>query len=635
MSGTVTGKLAFCASARTGLGHLRRIANIAGEIRRAAPGLRLTLITNAPADGLRQGELNAFAETVLSERSDMARIAALTACDAVAVDTAVIPNLELLPQPLALILRETVEHRLAAFRLAAGRLWDVVLVAEPASHWTVSPAEVGGVRVTNVGWIYRKPECVGDRWFGGKGDPVLLVATGGGGSTSAAGELKRELEAVIDHVIAASARRPRVLQVLGPRASPAARLRNADAQIDVGARLNDMFASADVVLSTSGYNSILELAATSTPAVLFSVERTYDDQAARASFWGEALGRAHRIGCIASTASWISSVLESGVRRQPAIACPSGSADAAKELIGLVARARGRNDARLFAKVPQRPAAHVAKLSRRLFAAGVTTPPAIVAKGEDVLHFARLNGPTARDVWARIGPYRGDKPHDHASLIERVVTSAVSLHCSGIDPGSIGQLDPWAKINPRLAVGSHARDRLGSARIERVNALFDVARLHYGEFAESVRNVPVHGDFHLGQLISATGRKDLVLVDLDDIAFGPAEFDLANCAAHIATSPGLSAGSVLETATCLVRAFDEAYQTHSGRLLDARGMRVVLAVALMRRLLKLAEAGRLAGLDEILDAIGQLEVTGAGEFGRPLGRQRQRAVVDDARDPAE
>ena len=70
-------------------------------------------------------------------------------------------------------------------------------------------------------------------------------------------------------------------------------------------------------------------------------------------------------------------------------------------------------------------------------------------------------------------------------------------------------------------------------------------------------------------------------------------------------------------------------------MLGARGMRVVLAVALMRRLLKLAEAGRLAGLDEILDAIGQLEVTGAGEFGRPLGRQRQRAVVDDARDPAE
>ncbi len=621
--GSKTGRMAFCASARTGLGHLRRIGNIAGQIRRIAPQIELVLITNAPPAALDDDELaHCFAHSLQAERCDMARTAAMLDADAVVVDTAVLPDLELLPQTLALVLRETVEERVGAFRLPAGRLWDLVLVAEPSERWTVSPSAIGAARVENVGWIYRQPVGGLTPFERCDNQKIVLVAAGGGGAAAGADALKAEIETVLDRVLEGAAQRPLVLQVLGPRAQASARLRNADAQIDVGAHLNAAFAAADVVVSTSGYNSVLELAATTTPAVLVSVPRTYDDQSARAESWGEAIGLPHRSGDPLRTARWMTHVLNAGYRRNPAILERSGDLTAAHALVELMGQARAHARPGVFAKTDRTGRSSiVAALARRLFVAGVTTPAAMALRSPGTLGYASLAGPTAQELWSACGAADGHAAGGHAALIERIAAAALSLHRSQVVDDAIVPLDAWAKIRPRMAVGCDAVAGLGAARGRRMfKAAAQLADRH-ANASERNRTVLVHGDFHLRQLIAPIGRPDLAVVDLDDVAYGPAEFDLANFAAHVATTPGLGAGSVTEVACGLARIMSNAYVAQGGRPLDRAEMLHLLALSLLRRLLKLAETGRPELSEDILAAIESI-LSDAG-----AARTKRRAVV--------
>jgi hypothetical protein len=94
----------------------------------------------------------------------------------------------------------------------------------------------------------------------------------------------------------------------------------------------------------------------------------------------------------------------------------------------------------------------------------------------------------------------------------------------------------------------------------------------------------LHGDLHVGQFIRAvTG--DVWVVDLDDLALGPPEADIANFVAHLATTdPSLSiaewSGKVRQD-----------WSTLGGRL-DPSVFTRCLHLALLRRHLKLREAGR-------------------------------------------
>lgn len=91
----------FCATGKSGLGHLRRITNIARAIKTADSSMPLALMTNAPAEGLTSEELSFYEPIDVFPRSDMAKILAQKSDSVVVVvDTAVLPGLAVVDAPL-------------------------------------------------------------------------------------------------------------------------------------------------------------------------------------------------------------------------------------------------------------------------------------------------------------------------------------------------------------------------------------------------------------------------------------------------------------------------------------------------------------------------------------------------------
>ncbi|HSF96330.1 MAG TPA: hypothetical protein VLA52_14990 [Thermohalobaculum sp.] len=317
----------FCATGKTGLGHLRRCSTVARALQELAPRTPVGLATNAAIAGLEPADRAAFAVIETMEREDIGRGIAGRGHGPAVADTAVLLGLEALERPLVLILRETPADRVERFRLERGRPWDLVIVPNPQDHWLPEFGSDFARTVSPVGWIYRasvnpaRPARASLR---------VLVATGGGGTAKTAGALRAE----IDPVIAAArrmARRPfTVVQAIGPRAAPEGRLGEADESLDPGGELDREFGRADIVISTAGYNSVLELALTTVPALLVAIPRNIDDQAARARLWGPRLGATHLPGDTAASAAWLAGCIDAAKRRPAWDLGPSGGAAAAR-----------------------------------------------------------------------------------------------------------------------------------------------------------------------------------------------------------------------------------------------------------------------------------------------------------------
>jgi Ser/Thr protein kinase RdoA (MazF antagonist) len=111
------------------------------------------------------------------------------------------------------------------------------------------------------------------------------------------------------------------------------------------------------------------------------------------------------------------------------------------------------------------------------------------------------------------------------------------------------------------------------------------------------RNVTLHGDLHAGQFI-IDGSRNAWLLDFDDLAQGPAEADIGNFAAHLATSPAFGERPPLEGMRSWLHDASKAYPAHgealSADLADAYGR-----IALLRRALKLAERGQTGVCDQL------------------------------------
>ena len=319
------GPIWFLATSKSGLGHLRRISNIAGHLGdgRAAVGL----LTNAELSGLDAADRSVFGQVRVAERAEMANRLAGEDVGRIVVDTAVVPGIERRDEPLALILREMPEDRVERFRLPGGRPWDLVIVPNPEEHWMPEPGPGFARKVAAVGWIYRRPATV-QRPVGAQ--PKLLIATGGGGKAEGAAVLREQIDGIIAALRAKTASRFTVEQALAARAPSEARLERADTVFDPGGALNDRFAAADIVVSTAGYNSVLELAMTDTPTMLVPIPRSIDDQLARAKLWGP------RVGCFFdpeapdAALAWLQQMVEAPERRAPVDLGPSGGAAAAR-----------------------------------------------------------------------------------------------------------------------------------------------------------------------------------------------------------------------------------------------------------------------------------------------------------------
>jgi predicted glycosyltransferase len=325
-------EICFLATSKSGLGHLRRTATIARAIRSIAPDRVLRLVSNALPDGLEPEDLEVFASVHLAERGSMTAALPPGRKVTLVLDTITVPGIESLAAPLALVLREAPTEALYRFRLAGGRPWDQVIVANPHDHWTPDAGAFSASAVTPVGWIYR---LTGARRAKASVVPTVLVATGGGGTAETARAVYSAIDDLLSRVSQMTSQPFQVVQAVGPRGQNFGLVNRVDRVVDPGGRLNDLFRDADIVISTAGYNSVLELATTDTPTLLVPIPRSIDDQVARAKTWAPQLGAWHDAASPNLSAEWLSRQIAERRRRPPVDLGPSGEHLAATAILRL------------------------------------------------------------------------------------------------------------------------------------------------------------------------------------------------------------------------------------------------------------------------------------------------------------
>lgn len=319
-----TRSIAFFASAKSGLGHLQRIGNIAAALRSQGFRGQVTLFSNATPKGVPEDGLRCFDRVVVAEREAMAALAQEIGATLAVSDMMVVPRLAEVGRRRVLILRETPDDRLGRLALEAGS-WDRVIVPNPGDHWL--PPVASGLRplAEPVGWIARRtePRRLDEPSAG------ILLATGGGGTA----QTRAGLYPILSEILTlARAEGPiRLRHALGPRAQGDAHPL-ADEVFDPGPDLDAAFRRADLVISTAGYNSVLELAGTDTPALLLAIPRSYDDQQARVRKWGPLLGHGLEPGRGANAAAWLATQAARPRRRGPVDLGPDGAVRAAEIL---------------------------------------------------------------------------------------------------------------------------------------------------------------------------------------------------------------------------------------------------------------------------------------------------------------
>jgi hypothetical protein len=276
-------------------------------------------------------DIGAFSSVRVMERDRMAEGVVQTGAGVVVLDTITVPRVERLGLPLALVLRETPDEQLRRFCLQEGRPWDLLVIANPSDHWMPKAADLQARVLASVGWIYRRP---GLRRGICRATPTVLVATGGGGTAETARDLYACMDAVLS-LVRRSGLEIETVQAIGPRAQAFGKMAQADRQVDPGSALHDLFREADIVISTAGYNSVLELATTDTPTLLVPIPRSIDDQAARAKCWAEKLGMWLDPAAPERAVDWLAQEIMLRRRRPPVELGPSGEDKAARAILEL------------------------------------------------------------------------------------------------------------------------------------------------------------------------------------------------------------------------------------------------------------------------------------------------------------
>lgn len=319
--------ITFFATSRSGLGHLRRCATIARALRRMAPERPLSLVTNAPPAGLEPTDIAAFHAIHLADRADMADH--LPAGATAVLDTMNLPALEHRAAARALILRETPDAQLPRFA-PQEKPFDISIIANPADHWLPALPPTTTRRTTPVGWIYRSTGTIPRPV---PALPRLLIATGGGGTPDTAAQLHERIGEILSLTRALCPVSFHAEQAVGPRAAGFGTVPGIDATCDPGGHLNLLFRDACAVISTAGYNSVLELATTDTPTLLVAIPRSIDDQDARVRLWSPRLGTPAQGP--SGAAAWLAETLATRRRRAPVDLGPSGEDRAACAILGL------------------------------------------------------------------------------------------------------------------------------------------------------------------------------------------------------------------------------------------------------------------------------------------------------------
>jgi len=300
-------------------------------LRSITPDVDLRLFTNAQPKGLSDTDKFPFSGIYICERDQMAFELARHQINLAVVDTLRLPKSVEFPGKTILILREVPDHRLNDFRRDDGKPWNRVIIPNPASAWRPNLAPEFTQSTINVGWIVRKTGTRGP----GEISEGIVVATGGGGSPETRAVLYPVLDTLIkdarqslDHPIT-------IRQALGPRSGGAA-LGESDEVFDPGPHLNEVFRRADVIISTAGYNSVLEIATTDTPAMLVPIPRQLDDQEERVRSWGPLVGFGINRDNLRSAVRWFSNQIQNPARRVPVDLSDQSAHRAAKSIAELL-----------------------------------------------------------------------------------------------------------------------------------------------------------------------------------------------------------------------------------------------------------------------------------------------------------
>jgi len=234
------------------------------------------------------------------------------------------------------------------------------------------------------------------------------------------------------------------------------------------------------------------------------------------------------------------------------------------------------------------------------------TPSVAFDAERRVLVFPWIEGLTG---WERLA--RDGRLDPAAGPFVRMIAVLATLHRIP-PPGGVGldRLDPWRRITPRLQRGSFPQTL-------RRNVWETAAALAAALDDLPLEPVLVHGDYHVGQLLFDAEGDIPWLLDLEDVGLGPAEFDLGNFVAHLATSLPDWRDSPLRGFRRLCRHVVPCYAKLAGRVPSSRGIALYGAAALLRRGLKLWENGSATSrqVGRIVNAAREL---GEGHWSVPL-----------------
>lgn len=328
--------VAFCATSKSGLGHLARIHHIANALRNSTNSARLTLLSNAtlPANifRCRHKGTELFDEVKISEKTDFTRVLTQLRSHVVVVDTAVVPDVGRLTVPIVLVMRETRRDKLPQFAPGPGQGWDLVIVPNPPEHWSPNGKLLPAHAIQHVGWIYEdvagKPVLNKSKSNSGSGQRKILLCAGGGGNSEWS-EWELRLRQLISDSSGKLGCDLHVTQLLGPRASASARFEWSDETLSSIDGLSSHMEQYDLIITATGYNTVLELARCTTPALLIPLNRTFDDQYTRAQQWAPSLGYLFDPNDIPGALAWCAEELACGKRRNRVQLGDSGAAAAA------------------------------------------------------------------------------------------------------------------------------------------------------------------------------------------------------------------------------------------------------------------------------------------------------------------
>ena len=197
-----------------------------------------------------------------------------------------------------------------------------------------------------------------------------------------------------------------------------------------------------------------------------------------------------------------------------------------------------------------------------LRASGVPTPEARLDRSGEALAFPAIEGRSGLALIVAKG----------LPVLPDLLRPLLGLHRASLD--GLAPFDPRAKILPRLSADDPP-------------ILLREANECLRDIPGPSGTVPVHGDFHVGQLIQ-DAEAVVWLLDLEDLAAGAPESDLGNFAAHLATRPETRRHPLRPGLEFWLGHALRAYRTIGGEA-DARLAMRHGRVALIRRALKLRD----------------------------------------------